>query len=86
MQVIQRPLRPRDPTSIIDNILVFADTISDRAKDGGFSVSDLLIRIGGIKIVPSATTETVGESFESMVTKKQTINGKLIVLGQNTIL
>ena len=86
MPLTQRPVRPADPTSTEGNLMEWADNVADKARDSGQSVSVLLTRIGGIKKVPAATTETIGENFESIVMGMQTVEGTLIVLGSNTIL
>ena len=74
------------PSSTDGAIALYDGLTGDTIKQAIITIQDILGRIGGIKIVPVSTTETIGANFESIVMKKQTINGTLIILGQNTIL
>lgn len=80
-KVFQRPVRPAEATSVVGNVAIWDDIVSDKIKDSGISIDDVGLNFSFQNIIASRTI-TIEENEQMTVHGSFILDGTLIIEGQ----
>jgi len=80
-KVFQRPVRPAEATSVVDNVAIWDDTVADKIKDSGIPITEVGINFS-YQEIGSSIIITIPEFQQMTIHGDIIIDGQLIIDGQ----